>query len=41
MKDPAVLSGIYMIQSIIHPNRCYIGSVQNIIVYLYSNNTQQ
>lgn len=30
MKDPAVLSGIYKIQSIIHSDRCYIGSAQNI-----------
>jgi group I intron endonuclease len=30
MKDPAVLSGIYKIQSVVHPDRCYIGSAQNI-----------
>jgi DNA-binding NtrC family response regulator len=30
MKDPAVLSGIYKIQSTIHPDRFYIGSARNI-----------
>jgi group I intron endonuclease len=30
MKDPAVLSGIYKIQSNVHSDRCYIGSAQNI-----------
>jgi len=30
MKDPAVLSGIYKIQSICKPERIYIGSAQNI-----------
>lgn len=30
MKDPAAISGIYKIQSIVHSDRCYVGSAQNI-----------